>query len=80
MTDLAISEAGSVQFPMVRHAEEIGWTPLTPDDARTKRGSEAAMFLRDELEGAIARFCNSAMSGNPTSGCFSRRPPKNPKS
>jgi type I restriction enzyme, R subunit len=56
MTDLSISEAGSVQFPMVRHAEEIGWTPLTPDAARTKRGSEAAMFLRDELEGAISRF------------------------
>ncbi|KUR79073.1 type I restriction endonuclease subunit R [Novosphingobium sp. FSW06-99] len=56
MTDLAISEAGSVQFPMVRHAAEIGWTPLMPDDARAKRGSEAAMFLRDELEGAIARF------------------------
>ncbi|KQN04854.1 deoxyribonuclease HsdR [Sphingobium sp. Leaf26] len=56
MTDLAISEAGSVQFPMVRHAEEIGWTQLTPDAARTKRGGEAAMFLRDELEGAIARF------------------------
>ena len=56
MTDLSISEAGSVQFPMVRHAAEIGWTPLSPDAARAKRGSEAAMFLRDELEGAIARF------------------------
>lgn len=56
MTDLSISEAGSVQFPMVRHAAEIGWTALAPDAARAKRGGEAAMFLRDELEGAIARF------------------------
>lgn len=56
MSDLRISEAGSVQFPMVRHTEEIGWTPLTPELAREKRGSEAAMFLRDELEAAIARF------------------------
>jgi type I restriction enzyme, R subunit len=56
MTDLSISEAGSVQFPMVRHAAEIGWTPLTPEAARAKRGSEAAMFLRDELEAAIRRF------------------------
>ncbi len=56
MTDLSISEAGSVQFPMVRHAAEIGWTPLSPEAAREKRGSDAAMFLRDELEGAIARF------------------------
>lgn len=56
MTELSISEGGSVQFPMVRHAAEIGWTPLTPEAARSKRGSEAAMFLRDELEGAISRF------------------------
>lgn len=56
MTDISISEAGSVQFPMVRHAVEIGWTSLTPEAARAKRGSESAMFLRDELEGAIARF------------------------
>ena len=56
MTDLKISEAGSVQFPMVRHAAEIGWTPLSPEAARAKRGSEAAMFLRDELESVIAKF------------------------
>ncbi len=56
MSDLKISEAGSVQFPMVRHAEEIGWTPLPPELAREKRGSEAAMFLRDELEAALGKF------------------------
>ena len=31
MTVLSISEAVSVQFPMVKHADEVGWTPLTPD-------------------------------------------------
>jgi type I restriction enzyme, R subunit len=50
MSELRISEAGTVQFPMVKHAAEIGWTPLTPEAAKQKRGGEAGMLLRDELE------------------------------
>ena len=46
---LKISEAGTVQFPMVRHAAEIGWTTITPDDARAKRTVDR--FLAD-LESA----------------------------
>ena len=53
---LKISEAGTVQFPMVRHAAEIGWTTLTPDDARAKRGGDAGTFLRDVLEAKLAAF------------------------
>ncbi|MGB6055731.1 MAG: HsdR family type I site-specific deoxyribonuclease [Burkholderiaceae bacterium] len=53
---LKISEAGTVQFPMVRHAQEIGWTTLTPDDARAKRGGDAGTFLRDVLEAKLAAF------------------------
>jgi len=56
MTDLKISEAGTVQFPMVRHAAEIGWTPLAPEVARQKRGGEAGMLLRDELEAKLTEF------------------------
>ena len=56
MSDLKISEAASVQFPMVRHAVEIGWTPLPPEVAMHKRGGEAGMLFRDELEGALGRF------------------------
>ena len=56
MTELNITEAGSVQFPMVHHAAEIGWTPLTPQDALHKRGGEAGMLFRDELAGALGRF------------------------
>ncbi len=56
MTTLNISEATTVQFPMVRHAAEIGWTPLSPRDALQKRGGEAGMLFRDELEGAIRQF------------------------
>lgn len=56
MSDLKISEAGTVQFPMVKHAVEIGWTPLTPDVAKQKRGGETGMLLRDELEAKLAAF------------------------
>src|SRR5713226_7244446 len=49
MNQLRISEAGTVQFPMVRHAAEIGWIPLAPEIAKQKRGGEAGMFLIDEL-------------------------------
>src|SRR6266536_2058078 len=56
MTELTMSEAGTVQFPMVRHAVEIGWTPLTPELARQKRGGDAGMLFRDELAGKLAAF------------------------
>lgn len=56
MSEFKISEAGTVQFPMVKHAVEIGWTPLTPEVAKQKRGGEAGMLLRDELEAKLAQF------------------------
>jgi type I restriction enzyme, R subunit len=49
VSQLRISEAATVQFPMVRHAAEIGWIPLAPEVAKQKRGGEAGMFLLDEL-------------------------------
>jgi type I restriction enzyme R subunit len=56
MSDLKISEAGTVQFPMVKHAAEIGWTAINPEIAKQKRGGEAGMLLRDELEAKLAEF------------------------
>ncbi len=56
MTDLRISEAGTVQFPMVKHAVEIGWTPLTPELAKQRRGGDAGMLFRDELAAKLAAF------------------------
>lgn len=56
MTDVRISEAGTVQFPMVKHATEIGWTSLTPQDALTLRGGEAGTFLREVLEQKLVEF------------------------
>ncbi len=51
-----ITEADTVQFPMVHHAADIGWTPLTPQDAREKRGGMDGMFFRGELETKLAQF------------------------
>ncbi len=56
MTALRVSEAGTVQFPMVRHAGDIGWTPIDPIAALSKRGGEAGLFLYDELEAALLRL------------------------
>ena len=56
MSPFPITEAASVQFPMVRHAAEIGWTPLPPEVASRMRGGKAEMLFRDEFEGALTRF------------------------
>jgi type I restriction enzyme R subunit len=56
VSTLTISEAGTVQFPMVKHAVEIGWTPLTPEVAKEKRGGDAEMLFRDELAAKLMAF------------------------
>ena len=56
MTELSITEAGAVQFPMVRHAAEIGWTPLSPSDALAMRGGESELLFRGVLEEALRRL------------------------
>ncbi len=63
MSLLPISEAISVQFPMIRHATEIGWVPITPEDALRKRGGETGMLFRNEIETRIGAF-NSWMSAD----------------
>ncbi len=61
MTESKITEASSVQFPMVRHAAEIGWIPVRPADALAMRGGEAGLLFRGVLEEALHRF-NSWMT------------------
>lgn len=41
---------------MVRHASEVGWTPIPPRDALRKRGGETGVLFKDDLEGALRRF------------------------
>ncbi len=56
MADLRISEAGSVQFPMVRHAADIGWQPLPPKKGVQMRGGETGTLFRGEVEGTLRKF------------------------
>ena len=56
MADIKITEAGTVQFPMVAHAAEIGWRPLPAADALAKRGGKAGMLFRGELEAQLGTF------------------------
>lgn len=56
MTTLKINEAFTVQFPMVKHAVEIGWTPLTQAEAEAKRQGRANMLFRDDLEAKLLEF------------------------
>jgi type I restriction enzyme R subunit len=56
MSTLKISEAGTVQFPMVKHAVEIGWEPLAPEAAKEKRGGDTGMLFRDDLAAKLAAF------------------------
>lgn len=41
---------------MVKHAVEIGWTPLTPVEALHRRGDESARMFRGTLEQKILAF------------------------
>ena len=63
MIDTSITEAITVQFPMVRHAAEVGWTPLSPADALAMRGGEAGLLFHSGIEGALRRF-NPWMTDN----------------
>lgn len=56
MSTLQISEGGSVQFPMVAHAAEIGWMSVPPDVARIKRRGDAGAFFRNEFEAKLTKF------------------------
>jgi len=42
MSELKINEAGSVQFPLVAHAAAIGWTAISIEIAKQKRGGQTA--------------------------------------
>ncbi|MCX7672776.1 MAG: HsdR family type I site-specific deoxyribonuclease [Thiobacillaceae bacterium] len=56
MSMLKISEAGSVQFPMVEHAAEIGWEKLSPTEALFRRGETSAGLFKGLLEQKLLVF------------------------
>ncbi len=56
MTTLKINEGYTVQFPMVKHVAEVGWTVLTPAEAEAKRQGRANMLFLDDLEAKLVEF------------------------
>ena len=56
MSQIDISEATSAQFPMVKHAAEVGWKPLTPDEALRKRRGRANMLFPEVLRAKVQEF------------------------
>lgn len=56
MTTLKINEGYTVQFPMVKHVAEVGWTVLTPAEAEAKRQGRANMLFRDDVEAKLLEF------------------------
>ncbi len=50
------SERHTVQNPLIRYAEEAGWTYLPPGDALSLRGSLSQPFLRDVLMAQLQRL------------------------
>lgn len=51
-----VSEAGTVQFTMVKHAEAAGWAIASDTDALKKRGGESGLFFYEDLEAALIRL------------------------
>lgn len=55
MSTLAL-EAATVQFPLVRHAVDAGWTFVSEAEALARRGGENGLFFHDELRAALLRL------------------------
>lgn len=53
MTEMLANEAGTVQYPLIKYAEEIGWTVVSDADALRMRGGEAGLFFYRELADAL---------------------------
>jgi type I restriction enzyme, R subunit len=53
---MIIDEKACAQFPMIRHAAEVGWIPVSPEEAKEKRGGVAGMLFNDVLPAKLAEF------------------------
>ena len=56
MSQIKISEAKSVQFPMVKHASAVGWEQLAPEEAEGMRRGRANMLFPQVLEDKLRQF------------------------
>lgn len=53
---MTIDEKACAQFPMIRHAAEIGWEPIDPESAAAKRGGTSGMLFKAELSAKLSQF------------------------
>ena len=51
-----MSERSSVQNPMLRYAEQIGWKYVPPSDALRLRGGETGLYFSEVLKTQIQRL------------------------
>src|SRR6266511_4007081 len=66
------NEAATVQFPLVRHASDVGWTVVSKEDALRKRGGEQGFFFYDELRDALLRLNPGLVSADNVQSIISR--------
>ena len=50
------NEAGTTQFPLIKHVEEIGWNCVSKDEALRLRKGESGLFFYNVLEDALVRL------------------------
>jgi type I restriction enzyme R subunit len=66
------NEAGTVQYPLVKHAEEIGWICVSKDEALHRRGGEAGLFFSKDLEDALLRLNPGVVTSDNVQGIIQR--------
>jgi len=50
------AERSSIQNPIVRYAQEVGWKYLSPDEALTQRGGEGGLLLQETFLSQVQRL------------------------
>src|ERR1035438_8229246 len=56
MSKTLVSEAGTTQFPLVKHAAEIGWNVVSDSEALRRRRGGAGLFFYKDLEQTLLRL------------------------
>ena len=66
------NEAATVQFPLVRHASDVGWSVVSKEDSLRKRGGEQGLFFYDELRDALLRLNEGVVTADNVQSIISR--------
>ena len=51
-----MSERPAVQNPLLKYADEIGWTYMKPEEALRLRGGDTGLYFTEVLEAQLLRF------------------------